>query len=171
VRDTIPPVDIANPIKQREIAIRMREQYTQEKERERQQKLLSMEEKMKERKQLVNQMEADVSVMVTAAKQEKEVALIEMNRKLDVAKLQMQAAKNQAEATVAEGRARADIILYKNAAEAQGLRNAAAAFGDGDTYVRYVVALKLAPAMQYVLSNTEGPFMELFRRLTEGSKK
>src|SRR5262249_51301392 len=50
VRQISPPDEIAKPIKEREIAIRMRDMYEQQKERERQQKLLSMEEKMKERK-------------------------------------------------------------------------------------------------------------------------
>jgi regulator of protease activity HflC (stomatin/prohibitin superfamily) len=171
VRDTIPPPAIATPIKDREIAIRLREMYTQEKERERQQKLLSMEEKMKERKTMVKIMDADVSVSITGAQQEKDVASIEANRQLEVSRLQLTAAQNQGEAKVAEGRAKADVIRYKNAAEAAGLKSSAEAFGDGETYVRYVTNLKLAPAIQYILSNTDGPFMDLFRRLTEGKGK
>ncbi len=167
VRDTVPPPAIAKPIKDREIAIRLKEMYTQEKERERQQKLLSMEEKMKERKVEVKKAEADVSVAVTFANQEKDVAVIEAGRMLDVARLQLQAAQNQGAAKVTEGKAKADVILYKNAAEAAGLKNAAEAFGDGDTYVRYITNLKLAPAIQYILSNTDGPFMELFKKMTE----
>jgi regulator of protease activity HflC (stomatin/prohibitin superfamily) len=171
VRDTVPPPAIAKPIKDREIAIRLREMYTQEGERERQQKLLSMEEKMKERKTQVKQVEADVAVAVTGANQEKDVAIIEANRVLEVAKLQLEAAQNQGAAKIAEGKAKADVIVFKNAAEAAGLKNAATAFGDGETYVKYVTNLKLAPAIQYVLSNTDGPFMDLFKRLTEPAKK
>jgi regulator of protease activity HflC (stomatin/prohibitin superfamily) len=167
VRDTIPPPAIAKPIKDREIAIRLREMYTHEKERERQQKLLSMEERMKERKTEMKKAEADVSVAITGMQQEKDVALIEAGRQLEVAKLQLEAAQNQGAAKVAEGKAKADVIIFKNAAEAAGLKNASAAFGDGETYVRYLANQKLAPAIQYVLSNTDGPFMELFRKLTD----
>src|SRR6185503_6967337 len=76
VRQISPPDAIAKPIKDREIAIRMRDMYEQQKERERQQKLLAMEEKMKDRKTLSTLAEADSSVAITKAVQEKEVAVI-----------------------------------------------------------------------------------------------
>jgi regulator of protease activity HflC (stomatin/prohibitin superfamily) len=170
VRQISPPDKIAKPIKDREIAIRMRDMYEQQKERERQQKLLSMEEKMKDRKTLSTLAEADASVAVTQANQEKEVAVIAADRELEVAKLQLQAAQNLAEATVAAGKAKADVIVFKNAAEAQGLKNAAAAFGDGHTYVRYLMNQKLAPSITYVLANTDGPFADMIRRVLESSK-
>jgi regulator of protease activity HflC (stomatin/prohibitin superfamily) len=170
IRQISPPDAIAKPIKDREIAIRMRDMYEQQKERERQQKLLAMEEKMKDRKTLSTLAEADASVAVTKASQEKEVAVIAAERELEVAKLQLQAAQNQAEAVIASGKAKADVILFKNAAEAQGLKNAAAAFGDGHLYVRYLMNQKLAPSITYVLSNTDGPFAEMIRRVLESAK-
>lgn len=171
IRQIAPPEAISKPIKERELAIRMREMFEQQKERERQQKLLAMEEKMKDRKTQLTQANADVSVAVTKATQEKEVAVIESNRMLEVAKLQLQAAKNRAEARVAEGKAKADVVVFKNAAEAQGLKNSSAAFGDGHTYVRYLLNQKLAPSMSYILSNTDGPFADLLRRALEGGGK
>ncbi len=170
VRQISPPDAIAKPIKDREIAIRMRDMYEQQKERERQQKLLAMEEKMKDRKTASTQYEADSSVSVTKATQEKEVAVIAAEREFAVAQLQLQAAQNQAQAIVAAGKAKSDVIVFKNAAEAQGLKNAAAAFGDGHTYVRYLMNQKLAPSITYVLSNTDGPFAEMIRRVMESSK-
>lgn len=170
VRQITPPEAIAKPIKEREIAIRTREMYEQQKERERQQKLLSMEEKMKDRKTVTTLNAADASVAMTGAEQEKEVALIEVKRQLEVAQLQLTAAKNQAEAKVAEGRAKADVILFKNEAEAQGLRSAVAAFGSGAGYVQYLMNQKIAPGLGYILSNTEGPFSELLRRAMDPPK-
>jgi regulator of protease activity HflC (stomatin/prohibitin superfamily) len=170
IRQIAPPDAISRPIKDREIAIRMRDMYEQQKERERQQKLLSMEEKMKDRKTLATHAEAESSVAVTKATQEKEVAAISAERELAVAQLQLQAAQNQAQSIVAAGKAKADVILFKNAAEAQGLKNAAAAFGDGNTYVRYLMNQKLAPSITYILSNTDGPFADMIRRVLEASK-
>ncbi|MBV8882361.1 MAG: hypothetical protein JO332_20560, partial [Planctomycetaceae bacterium] len=170
IRQISPPDAIAKPIKDREIAIRMRDMYEQQKERERQQKLLAMEEKMKDRKTLSTSAEADASVALTKAAQEKEVATIAAERELAVAQLQLQAAQNQAQAIVAGGKAKSDVIVFKNAAEAQGLKNAAAAFGDGHTYVRYLMNQKLAPSITYVLSNTDGPFADMIRRVLESSK-
>ena len=170
VRQIAPPDEIAKPIKDRELAARMRDMYEPQKERERQQKLLAMEEKMKDRKTLLTQTEADASVAVTKAMQEKEVATIAAERELAVAQLQLQAAQNQAQAVVATGKAKADVIVFKNAAEAQGLKNSAAAFGDGNTYVRYLMNQKLAPSISYILSNTDGPFADMIRRVLEASK-
>lgn len=170
VRQISPPDAIAKPIKEREIAIRMKDMYEQQKARERQQKLLAMEEKMKDRKTTTTQYEADSSVSVTKATQEKEVAVIAAERELAVAQLQLQAAQNQAQAIVAAGKAKSDVIVFKNAAEAQGLKNSAAAFGDGHTYVRYLMNQKLAPSITYVLSNTDGPFADMIRRVLESSK-
>ncbi|HUR38859.1 MAG TPA: SPFH domain-containing protein [Planctomycetota bacterium] len=170
VRQIAPPDAIAKPIKDREIAIRMRDMYEQQKERERQQKLLAMEEKMKDRKTFSTSAEADSSVAVTKATQEKEVAVIAAERELAVAQLQLQAAQNQAQSIVAAGKAKSDVIVFKNAAEAQGLKNAAAAFGDGNTYVRYLMNQKLAPSITYILSNTDGPFADMIRRVLEASK-
>jgi hypothetical protein len=170
IRQIAPPDAIAKPIKDREIAIRMRDMYEQQKERERQQKLLAMEEKMKDRKTFSTNSDADASVSITKATQEKEVAVIAAERELAVAQLQLQAAQNQAQAIVAAGKAKADVILFKNAAEAQGLKNAAAAFGDGNTYVRYLMNQKLAPSITYILSNTDGPFADMIRRVLEASK-
>ncbi len=170
VRQITPPDAIAKPIKDREIAIRMRELYEQQKERERQEKLLKMEEKMKDRKTLATLAGADVSVATTLAEQQKEVAIIEATRQLDVARLQFTAAKNQAEAKVAEGKAKADVIVFKNAAEASGLKNSALAFGNGHAYVRYLMNQKLAPSIQYILSNTDGPFAEILKRVLEAKQ-
>lgn len=171
IRQITPPEAIAKPIKEREIAVRMRELYEQQKERERQQKLLSMEEKMKERKTLLTAAGADVSVALTKALQEKDVALIEANRQLELGTLQLSAAKNQAAAKVAEGQAKADVVVFKNAAEAEGLKNSATAFGDGHTYVRYLMNQKLAPSIGYILSNTDGPFSDILKRVLEAKKK
>jgi regulator of protease activity HflC (stomatin/prohibitin superfamily) len=170
VRQITPPEAIAKPIKEREIAVRKREMYEQQKERERQQRLLSMEEKMKDRKNLATAAAADAAVALTGAEQEKEVALIQANRELEVARLQLKAAQNQAEAKISEGRAKADVILLKNEAEALGLKNAVAAFGSGAAYVQYLMNQRLAPGLGSILSNTEGSFAELILRAMSGPK-
>jgi regulator of protease activity HflC (stomatin/prohibitin superfamily) len=163
VRDTVPPEEIAAPIREREISIRQREKYEQEKDREKQQKQLSMELKLKERKQMINKAQADVSVQITNANQKKEVALIEANRKLDVAQKELQAARDLAKAIFARGKAKADVIIYNNTAEARGLEQSRKAFGEGSAFVRYLFNLKLAPAITYILANTDGPFAEIFQ--------
>ena len=45
-----------------------------------------------------------------------------------------------------------------------------ARIGDGHTYVRYLMNQKMAPSITYVLSNTDGPFADMIRRVMESSK-
>ena len=163
VRKTEPPKAIADPIREREIAIRQRERIEQEMEREKQQKQLAMSVKLQERMKLVKQVEADVAVAITEAERQKDVALIDASRKLEVAKLELEAAKNQAAAKMSAGQAAADVLILRNKAEATGIKNARSAFGDGESYVRYLFLKKVAPAMQTVVSNTDGPFVDVFR--------
>lgn len=167
VRNVKPPMSIVTPIRNKEIAIRTREKYRQEMQREIQQKTLSIEKRLQARAKLLKSAEADVSVSVTQAAQEKQVAIIESQKKLLYAKLRLEAAQNEAEIVLAKGRAKSQVIRLNNKANAEGLRNSASAFGSGDAYVRYLLYQKLAPSFKYVLTNTDGPFMQIFKELTK----
>ena len=58
----------------------------------------------------------------------------------------------------------------RHKAEAEGMRAKVAAFKTGDKYAEYLLITKLSPAIRRILSNTEGPFADLFRRFsTQGS--
>lgn len=159
-----PPDAITKPIKERELAIRLRETYEQQIEREKREKDLAKEKKLQDRLSQVKKAEADVSVQITQATREREVAVIEANRRLDVARKELEAAKNQAAAIMSKGKADADVIAYQNTAEASGIRVARNAFGDGDSYVRYLFQEKVGPSIKYVLSNTDGPFVDIFKQ-------
>jgi hypothetical protein len=84
---------------------------------------------------------------------------------LAVAKLQLQAAQQQADALIAQGRAEANVVLLQKQAEAEPLRQQVAAFGDGNAYAQYFFYQKLAPSVKSILTNTEGPFADLFHQL------
>ena len=58
-----------------------------------------------------------------------------------------------------------DMAAGENAGE--GLKEAASAFGNGQAYVRYLLYQKLAPSFRYILSNTDGPFLNIFKELTK----
>ncbi len=171
VLSAAPPEAITKPINDREMAIRQRETYIQQIEREKKEKELAKEKKLQERLSMSKQMEADVSVQITQATREKEVALIEAQRKLEVAKKELEAAKNQAAAIMSKGKADADVIVYQNTAEASGIKAARTAFGDGDSYVRFLFQQKVAPAIRSVISNTDGPFVDIFRQFTNPQEK
>lgn len=166
VRSIVLPDKISGPIRDRELAVRQRDKYAQEKEREKTEKELAMKKKLEERQRLLTQAQAQVSVNITGAERKRDVALIEANRSLEVAKLELQAADNQAQAKLARGQAEADVIRFQNKASARGLADARAAFGDPELYVRSLLYARLAPAMRSILSNTDGPLLDILRNLT-----
>lgn len=167
VKNVVPPTSIVTPIKKTEIAIRQREKYRQQMEREKQQKRLSIEKTLQTRAKELKQAQADVSVSITNAQKNKQVAIINAKKKLQYALLQLEAAKNEAAIILANGKAKADVIRLRNKANAQGLKEAANAFGNGQAYVRYLLYQKLAPSFRYILSNTDGPFLNIFKELTK----
>jgi 3'-phosphoadenosine 5'-phosphosulfate sulfotransferase len=83
-----------------------------------------------------------------------------------VAELELQAAADQAAATLARGTADAKVIQFQNEAEASGWRKAVEAFGgNGDEYARWTMLRKLAPAFRSMMVNThDNPLMEIFRQ-------
>ena len=161
-----PPQDIATPIRAREVAKQELNRYQQEKLQQLSEAQLKVQQILSvQRKELV---EADQEVVekTTRAEQDQNVAVLLAQQKLKVAETQLEAANNQASALLAEGRAAADVIRFRNQAELAGLATRVQAFGgDGSALARNVLIGKLAPAFRSILSNTDGPLMELFGQL------
>jgi len=99
------------------------------------------------------------------AEQHKGVAVTKARRELEVAKLDLEAASKQAEAIHARGQAEANVILFDYRAKAEPLARSVKAFGDGATYAQQFFLQRVAPAIRSILTNTEGPFAEIFKEL------
>ena len=161
-----PPQQIAMPVRQRQIAIEQRQQFGRELLQQESEKELSIEAEMNVRKQELVEAERKVVQMTTEAAQAKEIALIEAQKRLKVAELELQAATDLAAATVARGTADAKVVEFNNEAEAAGWRKAVQAFdGDGEEFARWVMYRKLAPAFRSMMVNTaDSPLMEIFQQ-------
>jgi len=166
VRNIIPPDAIKQPINDREVAREQIIQFEQQiKVAESQAQLATQEETANQNKAIGDANTAVVKV-VKAAEQDRDVAVTEAQQRLAVAKLQLEAAQRQADAITARGQAEANVTLLKKQAEAEPLRQTILAFGDGDTYARYVFNQKIAPSIKSILTNTDGPFADLFKQFT-----
>jgi regulator of protease activity HflC (stomatin/prohibitin superfamily) len=165
VRDIVPPSAIKDPINEREVA---RQQIKTLEERIKVAKSLAelaTQTAMGEQNQAIGVANKQVVTVTTLAEQEAGVAITKANEELAVAKLKLQAAKKQAEAELARGTAEANVILLQRAAEAEPLRQQVAAFGaDGNAYARSLFLQKVAPAIKSILTDTSGPFGDLFRQ-------
>ena len=167
VRDIMPPDEIKDPINEREVA---RQQIKTLEERikvARSQAELATQESLAKQNQAIGEANKEVVTITTKANQESDVAITKANEELAVAKLRLQAAQRQADALLARGTAEANVILLQRTAEAEPLRQQVAAFGgDGNAYARYFFYQKIAPSIKTILTDTDGPFGEIFRQYT-----
>src|SRR5262249_32823522 len=127
---------------------------------------------MNQRKQALVEATKQVIQMTTAADQSKEIALIEANKRLKDAELELQAAGAHAAATVARGTADAQGVEVQNEADADGWEKAVdACGGSGEEYARWTMLKKLAPAYRSMMVNTaDSPIMEIFRQYEQQSQ-
>lgn len=170
IRRIEPPAAIANPISDRQVADQQINQYQNEiKLAESQARLVEQEEMQKQNLE-IGGANLEVVTITKQAEQRKAVALTEANKRFEVAKLDLEAAKENAVALVSRGEASAEVILLNYEAEAKPLSDAIRAFGGGESYAQYFFYQKLGPALKSVLASTDGPFAEIFRNLSNVSE-
>lgn len=159
-----PPQQIAELVREREIAKQSEKQYQQEILQQDSEQKLKIEEETAN--QLEEKVKADQKIVkvTTEAKQKQEVELTQANQRLEVARLKLEAAKDEAAAIVARGKAEAEVVRLQNKAEAIGWQRSVEAFdGDGAEYSQYVMYLKLASAYRKLMINTaDSPIMQIF---------
>jgi regulator of protease activity HflC (stomatin/prohibitin superfamily) len=165
-----PPQDIAEPVRDREVAKQKLAQFNQEKLQQLSEAKLGIEVLLAEQKQKVVRAEAAVIVQTTKAEQDNAVAVTLAEQKLKVTQTQLEAAKDKASAIIAKAQADADVIRFTNKADLSGLAARVAAFeGDGSALAQNILVGKLAPGFRSILSNSDGPLMDLFGQFVKSS--
>jgi regulator of protease activity HflC (stomatin/prohibitin superfamily) len=166
-----PPQQIAQPVRDRQIAVEKKKQFGRQLLQQESEKQLSIETEMNQRLQALVAAQQQVIKVTTEASQAQEIAIIEANKRLKVAELELQAATDLAAATLARGTADANVIRFQNQAEASGWEKAVQAFGgNGEEYARWTLLKKLAPAYRSIMVNThDSPIMDIFRQYEQHS--
>lgn len=159
-----PPEQIADPVRDREIALETELQYQRQIIQQESEKELAVEKEMVTRNQELVAIQQEVVKVVTQANREKEVALIEAEQRLKVAEFELKAAQDKAAAVLALGKASADVVRFQNQAEAAGWKNAVEALGgDGFEFARWTFLKKLSPSFRSLMVNTaDSPMMDIF---------
>ena len=166
-----PPEEIAEPVRLREVAKQELAQFQQEKIQQVSEAQLAVQVVLAEQKKRMVEAEQGVVEKTTRAEQDQKVAVTLAEQKLKVAATQLEAAKDKASAIVAKAQADADVIRFNNKAELAGLAARVAAFdGDGAARARNTLISKIAPSFQTILSNSEGPLMDLFSQFSRDPK-
>jgi regulator of protease activity HflC (stomatin/prohibitin superfamily) len=164
VRDIQPPPEIARLISQREQAAQEIERSMNQMEEAKSQARLVEQQEMQHQNAAVGDARRDVVTNIKRAEQSKVVAVTEANQEFEVAKLTLEAAEKEAAAVISRGAAEAKVVLLEYEARAEPLKYAVAAFGDGETYAQQHYLTKVAPSIKSILSNTEGPFADIFKQ-------
>jgi SPFH domain / Band 7 family len=168
----VPPQPIAQPVRDRQIAVEKRKQFGRQLLQQESEKQLAIESELNLRKQALVEAQKQIIQITTVAQQAQGIGLIEANKRLKVAELELQAAADQAAATLARGTAEANVVQFQNEAEASGWRKAVEAFGgNGDEFARWTMLRKLAPAFRSMMVNTnDNPLMEIFRQYEQSPR-
>lgn len=168
-----PPEQIATPVREREIAKQKEEQYQQQILQQKSEEKLAIEKELVKQKQAVVKANQEVVKVTTEALREQEVAVTKSNEKLAVAQFKLDATKDEAAAITSRGKAAAEVVEFKNQAEAAGWKRAVEAFGgDGGKYAQYVMFQKLSAAYRSIMVNTaDSPIMKVFESFNAPATK
>ena len=163
-----PPQQIAEPVRQRELAKQQELEFQQEILQQEQERVLAEKKALVEQKRALIAIEQDIVKAVKEAERMQEVEVTEAKQDLEVAKIRLEAAKDKAEAITARGKAEADVIRFQNEAEAAGWKRAVEAFdGNGRLFAQYTLYQKLASAYRRIMVNTaDSPIMKVFEAFT-----
>lgn len=164
VRDIVPPDAIKDPINEREIAKQQIRSLEQQIQVAKSAADLATQTEMANQNQKIGEANKQVVTIVKKAEQERDVALTKAKQELEVAKLHLDAAQKQGDAIFAKGQAESQVILMQKQAEADPLRQQVAAFGDGQAFAQYFFYQRVAPSIKSILTNTDGPFADLFKQ-------
>lgn len=166
IRQIIPPAAIQAPISARQLAGQQIHAYESEMKLAEAEAQYVQEQEMQKQNQAIGKANRDVVSVITEAQQKREVALIEARRRLEVTKLGLEAAKQEAQAIESRGKAEADVLALTFQAQAEPLHDAVTAFGDGETFAQYHYLQKLGPALKSIMASTDGPLGDVLRSLT-----
>lgn len=163
VRELKPPERVRMIIRQRELADQTIKRYENETAEAEAKAQLVEQEELAKQNAAIGEVNKDVVSLTTMAEQSAAVAITEANQRLQVAQFDLDSARKQAEGILSLGKADAQVVLYQFQAQAEPLASAVAAFGDGMTFARNQFLMKVAPSIKSVLTNTDGPFADVFR--------
>ena len=165
-----PSQKIAEPIREREIAIQTRAKYQSEIERAKSDANVAQQRKMQDQRVRFVTAETTRTNEIQKATKEQQVQVIAAQRDLEVTRKDLETAENQSQAIISTGQGDADVITYTRTAEANALRSIILPFGNGEAYARYLYLKKIAPNIDSILANSDGPLAEPFRDLSKSPK-
>lgn len=160
--DMLPPAELSEQIAQRELARVEKEKNAVLQRQYKAEQELKAKEALKTQAKEKVEAETRLIQAETRAKQLTQVAELQYKQELDNAKIALEAAEKQAEATLAIGKAEAAVISLQNEADVAGLRKAVEGFDSIQTFAQFHLMKKLGPALSEIFASDESDFGRLF---------
>jgi hypothetical protein len=130
----------------------------------------ALEELKKDRAEQLGNVRKQIVQAIRAAEKYGSSEIPQVEKRLAVAKKQLEAAKDKAARVVAQGDAKAQVEVMEYKAEVEGIKTEVEAFGDGEKWAEHKLIQKMAPGIKGIQANTEGSFAEMFTRFSQGSE-
>ncbi|MCC8189073.1 MAG: hypothetical protein LIP77_00360 [Planctomycetes bacterium] len=157
IRNITPPEQVAEIIREREVALQNQRKIDQQIEQARSQAELTRQEMLAEQTREKVESETAAIRARIQAEQEQSVRLTSGYRELEVARLEAEAARLQADALIIGAEAERDVVTMRNEAEATVTAAMSEAFGGGVNLARYTLYQKTAPLIQAIISTDREP--------------
>ncbi len=155
IADIEPPEQIAQPLREREIAKEeLSRNHAQIKQARADQDLAETEALIDQKRRKV-EAETEKLQALIAATNSQVVAIVKQEQKLAVAHTDLAAAEREAEAIRSRGKAFADVVVLNHTADAAGLEKSAKAFGTGDKLARYELVHALGKRIKTVFTGDD----------------
>lgn len=172
IRNIQPPEDIASIIREREVAVQDAKKFEQQIEQAKSRAELTRQEMLA----LQNKAKVEAETLriraVISAEQDQAVRITAAAKELEVAKLNLEAARFRAEARLKLADAEQQVIRLDNEAQAGVIAAQAAAFGGAMNLARFALYENVAPRITTILS-ADGPegLGAIFRPLLPAGKE
>jgi regulator of protease activity HflC (stomatin/prohibitin superfamily) len=155
IRNIQPPDEIASISRDREVAVQNALKFEQQIAQARSKAELTKQEMLAlQNKEKVAAETAQIRAVI-GAKQELSVLVTAANRELEVARIENEAATFQVQAKIAAAEADRDVIRLGNEAQAAVFRSQVEAFGSGMNLARYTFYTKVGPNISSVLAGDQ----------------
>ncbi|MGE0535906.1 MAG: SPFH domain-containing protein [Pirellulales bacterium] len=159
--DMRPPDELSDQISQRELARVEREKNIVKLGQFKAEQELKAKEALKVQAREKVEAETRVVQAKTRATQLLEVEESRLKQDLTNAQVTLDAARKQAEATLARGRAAAAVIELQNQATVSGLQTAIDGFGSAQEFAQYQILARLGPAISEIFASDDSEFARL----------
>ncbi len=156
IRDIIVPQEIAEIIRNRELAQQEARKYTEQIEQARSEAELQKQQMLAEQNSRKIAAETTRLTALIAARQRQMEQRIAAETELKVAEVERKTAEADAQAQLNAAEAERRVAAERNARTAEVLRKQVEAYGGGDAYLRAMLYAKLMPGVRSILGNSAG---------------